>query len=161
MPTPLPKRSDVKQAFHEELHPAQQSALISWVSFTCTFTGVRILTHSIKDAKGPFKNVSVGGVHLHHYMWGILTTAGVGGVALHGQDRHRRHPLVATAYGLGLALIVDEFALLFDLKDVYWAKEGRLSVDVAIGLIAAAGSVFAALPILRRLRANRRPSAED
>jgi len=43
-------------------------------------------------------------------------------------------PLVATAYGAGLALIVDEFALLLDLQDVYWAKQGRESVDLAIGL---------------------------
>jgi hypothetical protein len=35
--------------------------------------------------------------------------------------------------------------------DVYWAKQGRISVDVAIGGIAAAGSVFAALPVLRKV----------
>lgn len=155
MPSNLPSRSEVRQAYQEELHPGKQSALISWVAFTGTFCTVRGITHSIKDAKGPFGNLSVGGVHLHHYMWGILTTAGVGGVSLRGQDKWHRHPFVATAYGIGLALIVDEFALLLDLKDVYWAKEGRLSVDVAISLIAAGGSVVAGLPILRRLRANR------
>lgn len=155
-PPPLPPPSEVKQAFHEELHPGQQSALISWLAFTATFGGVRALTYSIKDNKGPFRNVTVGGVHLHHYMWGILSVATVGGVALRGEDRLRRHPVVATAYGAGLALIVDEFALLLDLRDVYWAREGRVSVDLAVGLIALTGSVLAGLPVLRRLRANRR-----
>jgi hypothetical protein len=61
---------------------------------------------------------------------GLLT--GVGAVAVRGDDRARRHPLVGLAYGAGLALIVDEFALLLDLKDVYWARQGRISVDLGI-----------------------------
>ena len=85
-------------------------------------------------------------------MWGILTVSTVGGVALRGEDRLRRHPLVATAYGAGLALIVDEFALLLDLQDVYWAKQGRQSVDLAIGLISTTGTVLVGMPAVRRLR---------
>jgi hypothetical protein len=150
----VPRPSEVKKAFHEELHPGKQSALISWIAFTVTFAGVRAITYSIKDGKGPLRNVSVGGVHLHHYMWGILTVTTVGGVAIRGEDRLRRHPIVATAYGVGLALIVDEFALLLDLRDVYWAKQGRVSVDLATGLISSAGSVLVGLPVLRRLRQN-------
>jgi hypothetical protein len=54
----------------------------------------------------------------------------VGAVAVRGDERHRRHPAVAVSYGSGLALIVDEFALLLDLKDVYWARQGRISIDI-------------------------------
>jgi hypothetical protein len=154
--TTVPAPAEVKQAFHEELHPGQQSALFSWVAFTTTFGVVRGITYSIKDGHGPLHDVSVGGLHLHHYMWGILTVSTVGGIAIRGEDRLRRHPLVATAYGVGLALIVDEFALLLNLKDVYWAKQGRASVDLAIGLISATGSVLVGLPVLRRLHRNRR-----
>jgi len=68
--------------------------------------------------------MSTGGRHLHHYNIGILLLAAVGAVALRGEERHRRHGLTATAYGSGAALIVDELALLIDLEDVYWAKEG-------------------------------------
>jgi hypothetical protein len=156
----VPIGTEIKQAFHEELHPGQQSALVSWVAFTATFGAVRAITYSIKDGRGPLRNMSVGGQHLHHYMWGILTVSAVGGVAIRGDDRLRRHPVVATAYGSGLALIVDEFALLLDLKDVYWAKQGRASVDLAIGLIATTGSVLVALPILRRLHRNRQSVAD-
>ncbi len=151
----IPRPDELNRAFHEELHPGQQSALISWLSFTGTFALVRGITYSIKDGEGPLHDVSVGGIHLHHYLWGILTVSAVGGVALRGEDRLRRHPLVATAYGAGLALIVDEFALLLDLRDVYWTKQGRISVDLAIGLIATTGSVLVGLPVLRRLRRNR------
>jgi hypothetical protein len=142
---------DVRDAFHSELDAGQQSALISWLAFAATFGTVRGITYSIKDGKGPFGNMSVGGEHLHHYMWGIGLLSGVGGIAVRGAERHRRHPATALAYGAGLALVVDEFALLLDLKDVYWARQGRVSVDLAIGGIAAAGSYFAALPLLRKI----------
>jgi hypothetical protein len=151
---PLP--SSVRRVFHEELDPGQQSALLSWLAFTGTFAGLRALTYSIRSGKGPFHNISVGGSHLHHYMWGIGLLSGVGAVAIRGEERHRRHAAVAVSYGTGNALIVDEFALLLDLRDVYWAKEGRISIDVGVGTIALAGSYFAALPVLRKLRRDRK-----
>ena len=151
----------VHQAFREELGPGQRSALLSWLAFTGTFGGLRALTYSIRAGKGPFRNVSVGGEHLHHYIWGIGLLTGVGAVAVRGEERHRRHPAVALSYGTGLALIVDEFALLIDLKDVYWARQGRISIDVGVGGIALAGSYFAALPVLRRLHRDRRARKQD
>lgn len=156
MPDAVPKPGEVKEAFHQELHPQRQSAVISWVAFTTTFATVRTITHLIRAGRSPLRNLSVGGRHLHHYLWGILLVASVGGIALRGEDKLRRHPLVATAYGSGLALIVDEFALLLDLEDVYWAKQGRSSVDLGIGLMAVTGSTLAGWPVLRRLVRNRR-----
>ena len=150
-----PLARDLRAVFHEELDPAQRSALLSWLAFSATFAAVRGITYSIKAGRGPFRNLSVGGEHLHHYIWGIGLVTGVGGVAVHGDDARRRHPVVALAYGAGLALIVDEFALLLDLRDVYWAKQGRISVDLGIGASSLAGTYFAALPLVRALR--RRP----
>jgi hypothetical protein len=142
----------VRDAFFGELDARERAALLSWLGFTGTFTLVRGITYSIKSGKGPFRNLSVGGEHLHHYMWGIAMLTGVGAIAVHGEDAQRRHPAVATSYGSGLALIVDEFALLLDLKDVYWARQGRISVDLGVGGVALVGSYFAALPLLRALR---------
>ena len=146
----------VRRAYREELGPGQRSALLSWLAFTATFAGLRALTYSIRVGKGPFGNISVGGEHLHHYLWGIGLLSGVGAVAVRGEERHRRHPAVAVCYGAGLALIVDEFALLLDLRDVYWARQGRISIDLGVGGIALAGSYFAALPVLRRLRLEQK-----
>lgn len=147
--------ADVRDAFGSELNAGQQSALISWLAFTGTFGGVRGITHAIKSGKGPFGNLSLGGEHLHHYMWGIAMLAGVGAVAVRGDEELRRHPVTALAYGAGLALIVDEFALLLDLRDVYWAREGRISVDIGIGGSSAAASYFAGLPVLREVARRR------
>jgi hypothetical protein len=157
--TELPRLArDLRTAFREDLDAGQRSALLSWLSFATTFAAVRGITYSIRAGRGPFHNISAGGEHLHHYMWGIGMLAGVGAVAVHGDERTRRHPAVAVSYGSGLALIVDEFALLLDLKDVYWARQGRISVDLGIGGIAAAGSYFAALPVLRSVQGRRRPA---
>jgi hypothetical protein len=156
---PIPLGRDVLAAFSTELGPSQRSALLSWLAFTGTFTATRGITYSIRAGRGPFGNFSAGGEHLHHYLWGIGMLCGVGAVAVRGEERHRRHPAVAISYGSGLALIVDEFALLLDLKDVYWARQGRISVDLGVGGIALAGSYFAALPVLRSVR-NRRRAAE-
>jgi hypothetical protein len=142
-------------AYREDLSHGQRSALLSWLAFTATFAATRGITYSIRAGRGPFRNLSAGGEHLHHYMWGIGLLTGVGAVAVRGEERYRRHPAVSVSYGSGLALIVDEFALLLDLKDVYWARQGRVSVDLGIGGIAVAGSYFAALPLVRSVRARR------
>jgi len=147
--------SRVSRVLRNDLDQHQRAALASWVAFTATFGAVRAITWSIRAGRGPFKNVSAGGEHLHHYLWGIGMLAGVGAVAVRGTDRLRSHPAVAVSYGSGLALIVDEFALLLDLQDVYWAQQGRISVDLGVGGIAMTGSYFAAVPALRALRRDR------
>jgi hypothetical protein len=139
-----------------DLDPCQRSVLVSWLAFTATFAAVRGVTYSIRAGRGPFRNLSVGGEHLHHYMWGIGLLAGVGAVAVRGEERARRHPVVATCYGSGLALVVDEFALLLDLRDVYWARQGRISVDLGVGAIGAVGCYFAARPFVRSWMSRRR-----
>jgi hypothetical protein len=106
--------------------------------------------------------MSVGGRHFHHYNIGIALLGLVGGIALRGRDRHRRHPVTSAAYGSGAALILDEAALLIDLQDVYWARDGRKSVDAAIGVIAAGGVYLAAAPFWNAVtseivRSRRRP----
>jgi len=146
---------EVHTAYLEELGPGERSALLSWLGFTGTFSLARGITHSIRAGRGPFRDMSKGGVHLHHYLWGIAMLAGVGAIAVHGQDERRRHPSVALSYGIGLGLIIDEFALLVDLEDVYWSRNGRISVEVGTGLIAVGGTIFAGLPVLQRLVRNR------
>ena len=163
-PSPQEVRHEVRAAYLEELSPAERAALLSWLGFTVTFATARGITHSIKKGDGPFRNMSTGGVHLHHYLWGIAMLTGVGAVAVHGDDERRRHPSVSLSYGIGLGLIIDEFALLVDLEDVYWSTKGRLSVEAGTGVIGVGGTVMAALPILRRLHRSiglgRAPSRE-
>ena len=144
-----------------QLNERQNTALVSWTAFTATFIGVRGITYAIKDNVGPFRNLSIGGEHIHHYMSGIGMVTLAGGLALQDRDVGKPHEALAVVYGSGAALIVDEFALLLDLQDVYWAKQGRLSVDVAIGIISITGMYLAARPFWHRLvKPIPKPDAE-
>jgi hypothetical protein len=92
----------------------------------------------------PFGNVvTSGGLHIHHFVWGILLLLIVGflGITLWTE---RLHPWLAIAFGIGAALVIDEFALWLNLRDVYWAKQGRTSVDLAIIVAALLGLYYAA-----------------
>ncbi|MFJ7902189.1 hypothetical protein ACIQ6V_17135 [Streptomyces sp. NPDC096198] len=141
---PLPQRW--REAADRHLTPVQRSLLITWVSFGATFASVRVITHGIRGGWLPWGSLSAGGEHLHHYNIGIVTLAGLGLIAVRGDERAVGHPAVAAAYGCGTALICDEFALLLDLQDVYWAKQGRISVDVSLGVLSALGTYLTARP---------------
>lgn len=144
-PPPLHRR--LRAAFRDQIGRPEQALLIAWSGFGITFGITRAITVWIHAGHGPAGGgASAGGRHLHHYNIGIALLGAVGAVALRGQDHHRHHPLTAAAYGSGAALIIDEAALLIDLKDVYWANDGRKSVDAAIAIIALGGVYLAAVP---------------
>jgi hypothetical protein len=139
--------SRLRAEWHQHLDSSQQAILLSWTAFTTTFVGLRALTHWIRDGHGPSGGgMSVGGQHFHHYNIGIALLTAVGAVGLRGAEKHQRHPATAVAYGSATALIVDELALLLDLKDVYWANDGRKSVDAAVIIIALGGVLVAGQP---------------
>jgi hypothetical protein len=147
----LPALHRRRRDAYRHLDRDSQIALVSWTAFTATFASVRALTFAIRDNVGPFGNITLGGAHIHHYMWGILLVGTSGGLALSLPPSHDSTTPLAAAYGVGAALIVDEFALLLDLKDVYWAQQGRLSVDIGVGVISVLGSYLAAIPFWHHL----------
>lgn len=141
------RRSRLRHQWHLRLDPIEQSALLSWATFTTMFVALRVLTHWIRAGHGPTGGgISLGGRHFHHYNIGIALLAAIGALGLRGSDKQRRHPATAIAYGSATALIVDELALLLDLEDVYWSSAGRKSVDTAIGVIAVGATFFTGLP---------------
>lgn len=111
---------------------------VASVSFFVTFLGVRALTWSIHNNFGPFHDVQMGGRHIHHLVWGILILLLVGYAWLlelgtrENQGSLLLGALISILYGAGAALTLDEFALWLNLRDVYWAQEGRASVDAVI-----------------------------
>jgi hypothetical protein len=147
---------------YDDQPSVRQATIMAWAAFVVTFGMARGITHWLKSGHGPASGgFSAGGRHLHHYNFGIALLGTVGAVGLRGADRHRHHPVTAAAYGTGWALIVDELALLLDLQDVYWAKDGRKSVDAATGVIALGGLYLGGVPfwhdVARELKRPSRP----
>ncbi len=141
----------VAHAYRHTLTTRQQSAFATWASFSATFATVRGVTFAIRHEIPPFHDVNLGGTHLHHYLWGIGLLSGAGGIAVYGDSDLRRHPVVGAIYGTGLALVIDELALLLELRDVYWKRQGKWSIDTGVSMIGTAGGYFVAMPFWHHL----------
>ncbi len=110
----------------------KERQLFSTGAFFVTFATVRAITHAIRAERGPFRNITPGGRHIHHMTFGItgLLTVGYLWMLEIGVKEDRGSSRVTAAvYGSGAALTLDEFALWLNLADDYWTKRGRESID--------------------------------
>jgi hypothetical protein len=120
------------ELYHEHVvAPSLQPHFIILTSFLVTFVIVRLITHRIRDGRPLlfFRNIQHGGTHIHHLVIGILLLL-VSGYMLATLDVPREW--LSATYGVGAALTLDEFALWLQLRDVYWDREGRRSIDAVI-----------------------------
>lgn len=125
----------------------RERLFIASLSFFVGFAIARLITHAIHGGSDLFGNLSLGGRHVHHLVWGILLLLGVGYGWLIQIGTGEKHSsvvagrIMAVLYGLGAALTLDEFALWLNLRDVYWEREGRASVDAVamFGALVSAG----------------------
>jgi hypothetical protein len=132
---------DIARAYdHRIVDAGKEQAFWVLIAFVVTFLVVRTITHMIKAGRGPFGNVKVGSVHLHHLVPGILLLIVTGYLANALHVRTGR-TIVAIFFGVGAALTLDEFALWLNLEDVYWTERGRRSID-AIIVAACLGSLL-------------------
>ncbi|HMC05826.1 MAG TPA: hypothetical protein VKG89_00370 [Solirubrobacterales bacterium] len=117
--------------------------------FVFAFALIRLSTAGIRRGWWPLGNVRVRGRHIHHFVPGIVFAFGSGALALLTDDEGLERRL-AVPFGAGIGLTFDEAALLLDLRDVYWTREGVLSVQLSFGLAATLGGTIIALRMLRR-----------
>ncbi|MCX4822565.1 hypothetical protein OG883_22235 [Streptomyces sp. NBC_01142] len=114
------------------VEPGKLPLLLALSSFVLTFLITRSITRLIRAGKGPFGNVSSGGVHIHHVVPGVILTV-IGGFGAVGSGRHGPAAAVcAILFGIGAGLVLDEFALILHLDDVYWTEQGRQSVEMVV-----------------------------
>ncbi|MFE3741663.1 hypothetical protein ACFXP3_36680 [Streptomyces sp. NPDC059096] len=112
--------------------PGKLPTLLALASFVLTFLLTRTVTRLIRAGKGPFRNIAPGGVHIHHVVPGVILTV-IGGFGAVGSGRHGVTACVcAVIFGLGAGLVLDEFALILHLHDVYWSEQGRQSVEAVV-----------------------------
>jgi len=131
---------------------SRENALLNLLlSFAVTGAIARASTHIIRShgKLGPFRNARMGDRHIHHFIPGIVMAFAAGGVSITSRNEDLDKWL-AVPFGAGMALTLDEAALLIELEDVYWSKEGVLSVQVLLGTMAALGAVGIGLRVMRR-----------
>lgn len=130
--------------------PRRETVLFNLLSgFVGGFALMRLSTWGQRGGWWPFGTVNLGGRHIHHFVPGILLAFGSGAAVLLIESE-RAETVLAVPFGAGLGLTFDEAALLLDLRDVYWTREGVLSVQVSLGLAAILGGTILALRMLRR-----------
>ncbi len=126
--------------WHRNLvEPGKLPLLLALTAFVLTFVVTRVITRLIRAGKGPFGNVEAGGLHIHHVVPGIVLTV-IGGFGAVAGGRHGFGSAAsAVIFGIGAGLVLDEFALILHLDDVYWSEAGRRSVEVVVLTAALVG----------------------
>jgi hypothetical protein len=126
---------------HDHLSPRRERAMFATLGFFVALGLTRgITTYLHYHGAGANGGIIVDGVHIHHEAFGIigLILLGYAWLLLYGLEpvpKRRWFRITGLAYGVFTALILDEFALWLNLRDVYWQKQGRESVE-AIAIFA-------------------------
>jgi hypothetical protein len=141
----------VARAGYREVSTRENSIFNLLTSFAATFLLVRSVTYALRrrSTVGPFRNLRVGRRHIHHFVPGIVIAFGAGAAAILTRDE-RLEPWLAVPFGVGMGLTLDESALLLELEDVYWSREGLLSVQITLAVMAILGALALALRFLWR-----------
>jgi len=128
------------QAIGEALLGESRAAVAAFtVGLLVTFLAVRINTRLIRaKVRWWFHDIeSEGGLHVHHMVIGVVLMVMAGITLIAALPHDLTLQLAALVFGAGVALTLDEFALILRLQDVYWTTEGRLSVDAVIVAVCA------------------------
>jgi hypothetical protein len=130
--------------------PRSETVLLNLLTgFLGSFAFIRLSTFGIRSGWWPLGNTVVGGRHIHHFVPGILIAFASGTTALLTSSTKLEDRL-AFPMGVGMGLTFDEAALLLDLRDVYWTRQGVLSVQVSFALMAMLTSSILTIRLLRR-----------
>jgi lysyl-tRNA synthetase class 2 len=119
------------------------AAFLFFIALLGTFGFIRTSTWMIRKQVSWWPgNVSVGGTHVHHLVWGICAMMIFGYIGVVHQPDSPWREIVTVLFAIGMGLTLDEFALWVELKDVYWEKEGRKSIDAMIIAGCLAGALL-------------------
>jgi hypothetical protein len=126
---------DVNRAYQLHIEAAgKEIDFLILVAFTISFGFIRTSAHLIRAQVSwwPGNVETKSGTHIHHLVWGILLLMTMGYLGLAVDLGSPWLELTAIAFGVGIGLTLDEFALWLNLEDVYWSEKGRQSIDAAI-----------------------------
>jgi hypothetical protein len=138
---------EVVRVGYQDVSVRENATFLLLTSFVTIFISARAISFGLRrrESVGPFRDLKVGRRHIHHFVPGILLMMLAGGAAILTRDEDLE-PKLAVFFGAGMGMTLDESALLLQLEDVYWTREGLVGVQIALGTAAT----FAALALAHR-----------
>jgi hypothetical protein len=137
---------EITQHFLDE--PGQRAGFVLLGAFLASFLFIRTSARLIRSPRvtwWPGSVTTSGGLHLHHLVWGIVLILSSGFLSFALAPGSPWHEVLAASFGIGAGLTLDEFALWVRLEDVYWAQEGRASLDAVVVAALLGGLVVLGL----------------
>jgi hypothetical protein len=126
---------DITRAYDHHIQaPGKETHFLILLAFVCSFGFIRGSAHMIRAQVSwwPGNVETKSGTHVHHLVWGILLLLSMGYVGISTDLGSPWFEFVAIAFGIGMGLTMDEFALWLNLQDVYWSDKGRQSIDAVV-----------------------------
>jgi len=149
-----------KVSIRDGIAPQDQQTVVlrpvlwMFIGLLVTFVVTRTVTRYIRfrsgggESSGPVRDIVIGGVHIHHQVFGIVIMLSSGLALIAGTPVGDALNLAAAIFGVGVSLTFDEFALWLHLEDVYWTNEGRQSVDAIFCVLAVTGILIGGADLL-------------
>jgi hypothetical protein len=126
---------DISRGYDRHIQvPGKETHFLILLAFVCSFGFIRTSAHMIRAQVSwwPGNVETKGGTHVHHLVWGILLLLSMGYLGISTDLPSPWFEFVAIAFGIGMGLTLDEFALWLNLQDVYWQDKGRQSIDAVV-----------------------------
>jgi hypothetical protein len=122
----------------------ERAGFVLLTAFLLSFLFIRTSARLIRSPRVSWWPGSVttgSGLHLHHLVWGIVLMMLSGVLEFATSPSSPWNEVLAGAFGIGMGLTLDEFALWVYLRDVYWTQEGRASLDAVVVAAAIGGLI--------------------
>ena len=142
---------EVARVGYQDVSVRENATFLLLTSFVTIFISARAISYTLRRRRtlGPFRDLKVGRRHIHHFVPGILLMMLAGGTAILTRDE-TLEPKLAVFFGAGMGMTLDESALLLQLEDVYWTREGLVGVQIALGTAATLAALALAHRFTRR-----------
>ena len=122
-----------------DFHSPHNKKIISIIisAFVLTFGISRLYVYLVLGHLAPDLFLEIGGVHIHHFTYGIILLASTGFYLLLKRPElgSRAFRWTALVYGVGLGLAVDEFGMWLHLRDDYWMRQSYDAVIIVTLLL--------------------------
>lgn len=110
------------------------------LAFVCTILIVRTLVWSVESQHFPNEiYLFIGNTHIHHYTYGFLIVSiAVIIISITRELNQVMRNFLALLFGLGLALITDEFGMWVAFNQDYWNLTSKIAILLTIVILVTA-----------------------